>query len=369
MYSYAFISYSLGKSEKLVTFFANASTADLYHRALSGDEILKPGSENLIYLIYNTDSMLKNDNINLKKELIDFANLLIKHGHGLQSQNEWFRSRKSEQVVALLSAFYELSYILPCSPMESEFKKEHSLSVPQCIRIIQPAKDEWLRALEKLEIISDNYSIQLMGLALRQRDADIQSRAAIALGRVGDDRVFYYLYDTLASRDTEPVVVRHIANALVQLYEREAIQALSAVSPLFDKLRFTGADRKVRTYLKSALRKVRDEAIPFLVDASFEFDLQSRIVALDALGEIGGVGVLKNLIQLLKKEEEEPLVRDAAVKALTKIAKGSTKISKRTVISKIAHKKTPYVAESSSPDESASGFFFKLEENKSMVTV
>ncbi|MFN6531371.1 HEAT repeat domain-containing protein [Nostoc sp. ChiSLP03a] len=145
--------------------------------------------------------------------------------------------------------------------------------------------------------------------ALQDEDSDVQSRAAYALGEIGNEAAVSPLIKALQDEDSD--VCGSAADALGKIGNEAAVSAL--IKALQHK------DSGVCESAADALGKIGNEAaVSPLIKALQHKDSFVRWRAVDALGKIGNEAAVSALIKALQHEDSD--VRGSAADALGKIA-------------------------------------------------
>lgn len=155
--------------------------------------------------------------------------------------------------------------------------------------------------------IGDARAVEPLIAALSDPSSVVREAAARALGNLGDTRAIEPLSAALA--DEEHHVRPVAAKSLGQIGDLRAIDALAAA--LMDKRPM------LRKSAAEALVKLGPEAMGPLLEALHDPENHTRIVAVEALGQLGDPRAVGPLSMALKDKED--VVRKEAVRALVNI--------------------------------------------------
>jgi HEAT repeat protein len=111
-------------------------------------------------------------------------------------------------------------------------------------------------------------------------------------------------------KDKNTRVISRTVNALIKFGE-------PVIDPLIIALR--DEDKDIRFVASKALAKIGSKAVPQLISELSNSQSRVRVCAVETLGKIGNKRAIEPLIETLKDEEEEDIVREYAVYALEKI--------------------------------------------------
>lgn len=169
-----------------------------------------------------------------------------------------------------------------------------------------------LAALNALGQIGSVRAVDPLLKALESEDKWIRRAAARALEGMDDKRVIQPLMGhLLEENELDAEVRRSAAKALARMQPEEAIEHLGKA--------LKDSTLGVRLDAGYALGRIGEPAIDVLIKARYDEDSRIRDSAVAALGNIGGSVVRKELISVLRDENEEPTVKLTAIQALYKI--------------------------------------------------
>jgi HEAT repeat protein len=165
-------------------------------------------------------------------------------------------------------------------------------------------------------MIGDKSAIEPLIRAMQYRDEqgyeddediEARTRAALALGKIGDQRAFDPLIKAISEDDLQ--LSWYAIEALGMLRDSRAIPILIAA------LEHPDVDR--RKSASSALVNFGDGAVPPLISIAKDMNKRWRIFAIKTLGEIGDTRALEALNDLLNDQDESiRLYAAEAVKAM-----------------------------------------------------
>jgi membrane-associated protease RseP (regulator of RpoE activity) len=169
-----------------------------------------------------------------------------------------------------------------------------------------------LVAIDALGQIGDARAVEPLLKALDSEDRWIRRSAATALERIDDQRIIQpMMYRLLEENEMDAEVRRSAARALARMRPLESIEYLAQA--------LNDSSLGVRLEAGYALGRIGDPAIDVLVKARNNQDSRVRDSAVAALGNIGGESAKRELISVLRDENEESTVKLTAIQALYKI--------------------------------------------------
>ncbi len=161
-----------------------------------------------------------------------------------------------------------------------------------------------------IERFEANKDVEGLIKALKYKDADVRWEAAMALGKIGDERAVEPLIQAL--REDKDVPVRALASGALGM-----IRDKRAVEPLIQAL--INEDMDVRKLAAEALGKIGKPAVESLLQLLKDEDKLVQGLAAGGLIEVRDINALELLIQALK--DEDSFVRGIAATTLIMIGK------------------------------------------------
>ncbi|MCG3255542.1 MAG: HEAT repeat domain-containing protein [Candidatus Heimdallarchaeota archaeon] len=122
------------------------------------------------------------------------------------------------------------------------------------------------------------------------------------------------LISELKNKNTR--VISRTVNALIKIGE-------PVIDPLITALK--DEDKNIRFVASKALAKIGSNAVPQLIAELGNSQSKVRVCAVETLGKIGNKRAIEPLINTLKDEKEDVIVREYAVYALEKIGEPAAK--------------------------------------------
>ncbi len=169
-----------------------------------------------------------------------------------------------------------------------------------------------LVTIDALGQIGDVKAVSPLLKSLESEDRWIRRSAAKALETMNDDRIVEPLMRRLLEiNEPDAEVRRSAAKALARM------QLEKSIKPLAQALKDSSLG--VRLEAGYALGRIGEPAIDVLIEARNDADSRVRDSAVAALGNIGGESVRRQLISVLRDENEESTVKLTAIQALNKI--------------------------------------------------
>jgi len=169
-----------------------------------------------------------------------------------------------------------------------------------------------LVAIDALGQIGDTRAVEPLLKALSSKDRWIRRSAARALESIDDGRIIQPMMDRLLEEnEMDAEVRRSAAKALARMEPLESIEYLAQA--------LKDSSLGVRLEAGYALGRIGNPAIDVLVKARNDEDSRIRDSAVAALGNIGGESAKRELISVLRDENEESTVKLTAIQALYKI--------------------------------------------------
>lgn len=183
-----------------------------------------------------------------------------------------------------------------------------------------------LVAIDALGKIGDTRAVEPLLKALNSEDRWIRRSAARALEGIDDERIIQpMMYHLLEENEMDAEVRRSAARALARMRPLESIEYLAQA--------LKDSSLGVRLEAGYALGRIGDPAIEVLIKARNDQDSRVRDSAVAALGNIGGESAKRELISVLRDENEESTVKLTAIQALYKIGDSESIAELRRLVS------------------------------------
>ncbi len=186
-----------------------------------------------------------------------------------------------------------------------------------------------LVAIDALGQIGDTRAVESLLKALNSEDRWIRRSAARALEGIDDERIIQpMMHRLLEENEMDAEVRRSAARSLARIRPLESIEYLAQA--------LKDSSLGVRLEAGYALGRIGDPAIDVLIKARNDEDSRVRDSAVAALGNIGGESAKRELIGVLRDENEESTVKLTAIQALYKIYTSTDDSESIAVLRKLA---------------------------------